>query len=174
MKHQTHRMMSAEEQSAIPYLYYEKKLSTLEIAAQFGQHRTSVGWWLTKHGYKLRTVGEAGRLRASKRHLLKKRYKDNTYGYYTVYLAPDSPYYAMRKGNRDIVLEHRLIMAQHLGRVLERHEIVHHLNGIRTDNRVKNLALLTRRTHPGRTLVPLLTQRIRELEGELAQQRMSL
>jgi len=43
--------------------------------------------------------------------------------------------------------QHRFIMEQHLGRKLNINEDVHHINNIKTDNRIENLQLLTHSEH---------------------------
>lgn len=57
-------------------------------------------------------------------------------GYVKVY-CPEHPY-AM---NGRYVKEHRLVMERHLGRFLFSNENVHHINGIKDDNRLENLEL---------------------------------
>jgi len=61
-------------------------------------------------------------------------------GYYRI-LCPNHPC-ADKNG---YVLEHRLVMEAHLGRVLLPSEIVHHINHNVRDNRIENLMLFPSR-----------------------------
>jgi len=62
---------------------------------------------------------------------------------YILIRKPDHPM-ASKEG---YVMEHRLVMAEHLGRPLTRDEVVHHRNAIPNDNRIENLVLMEKRHH---------------------------
>lgn len=63
-----------------------------------------------------------------------------THGYVYIWIAKDDFFYPMAGGN-GYILEHRLVMAQSLGRCLQPWELVHHKNGIRDENQRENLEL---------------------------------
>ncbi len=75
-------------------------------------------------------------------------------GYIVVLIPADHPFASMRWG-QGYVLEHRLVMAEALGRPLGPDETVHHINGVKNDNRRENLQLRNGRHGKGVALVCL-------------------
>lgn len=93
----------------------------------------------------------------------------NWRGYVYIY-APDHPN-ATKQG---YVFEHRLVMEKHLGRLLEPHEIVHHINGVKDDNQVENLELTENGKHisdhfKNSHKATALSKRVKQLEARIAE-----
>ncbi len=101
--------------------------------------------------------------------------------YVLIKVAPSDFYYpmAIRSG---YVREHRLVMAKQLNRCVLSWEIVHHINGVTTDNRLENLELLPsegkHNTQLNKYILKLerenitLRTRIQELEQNILKEEM--
>lgn len=119
--------------------------STLDIGEQFGITHWAIGLWLRKHGIKTRDPAEATRRPRARAKISEARWRGgrrNQRGY--VYVMSLGHPYGDKNG---YVQEHRLVMEEHLGRILSPKEVVHHINGITTDNRLENLIVMEKHNH---------------------------
>lgn len=119
--------------------WYEKDgLTFQQIADRLNQLPQMVGKVARKNGFRTRRTGP----KSGAEHTGWKGGRQlDKHGYVLVYCkghphAKDGRY----------IREHRLVMEQHLGRYLERGEVVHHINGDRQDNRIENLFLFPSNT----------------------------
>ena len=171
---QKHTDWTAQLVQKVYNMYYKQNMSAKEISKVVNVKPYTILTALKRHGYNLRTNSESQKLVHAKHPELycmaaspswKGGRRINKYGYVMVLLSKNDPYYPMAQKSGHIG-EHRLIMAQHLGRCLEKWEIVHHRNGNKSDNRIKNLKLLpSPYEHRPYTLVTTkVVQRIKMLE----------
>lgn len=87
--------------------------------------------------------------------------------YPMIRLPIDSPFYPMARKNSGCVYVHRLIMAQHLNRCLESWEVVHHINGDKSDNKIGNLQLTTPFEHSPNTILITTINRLKKENRKL-------
>ena len=85
---------------------------------------------------------------------IEKKVSSGKYIYAVVYNHPNSI-------KHNYVYEHRIVMENYLNRILEKDEIIHHINGNGKDNRIENLELCLVEVHSrfhrktGKTMVRL-------------------
>ena len=132
------RRVFTDEQEAEIARRYAAGESSVQLARALGSNHSTMLDAISRQGLERRPAGARAGALAPKwgggRHVMRT-------GYVRVWIAPDEFPEMRRHANRCYVLEHRLVMARHLGRPLERHEQVHHRNGDRSDNRIENLEL---------------------------------
>lgn len=140
--------------------------SLRQIAEIYGIHMETMRRFCHRVGIKVRTIGEATRVGHQTGNIIhwwsppnKARGWKRADGYIREY-KPKHPN-ADKKGN---IWQHRRVMAEKLGRPLKAYEIVHHLNGITSDNRPENLCITDRHNHDKFSLRRALQVRIKELE----------
>lgn len=96
------------------------------------------GWLKGKKGYT-----NAGSFKPnSKPWNWKGGIKKDSGGYILIH-KPDHPFC----NNHGYVFQHRLVMEEFLGKLLNPEERVHHINGIRNDNRIENLKLFNNQSN---------------------------
>lgn len=113
----------------------DQGLSQREIGAELGMSQAVVGRILSRAGYPTMVV------RRGANHGSWKGGRIAAPGGYTALLVAPDDALAVMRNCMGYVLEHRLVMARSLGRPLTKTETVHHINGIKVDNRIENLQL---------------------------------
>lgn len=154
-------------------LHWVDNLTTVEIEKIFGYNSDgfAVAKEFDKRGIRRRNQSEAAilshRLHPEKYKFVEgekhPRWRGGRRHHACGYILVNMPEHPNRHKNK-MVFEHRLVMEKRIGRLLKREEIVHHLNGIKDDNREENLVIVTNKKHERWTLVKALQSRIRELE----------
>lgn len=158
----------------VKHLYFDEKLSCHQIAERLGCSKCVIIPRVRALGC-MRSLSEATKLAYktgghSSEYIFKRNWKGGRVisgGYVKVY----KPGHHLATKRR-YVLEHRLVWEETHNEPLPENWVVHHVNGIKTDNRPDNLVAYPRGKH--NKLIPLMAERIRKLEIDNRQLKKAL
>lgn len=111
---------------------YEQGKTMTELSREFGIPEETLRRKMKAHGIVMRPRGQP-----FGKHLPNGGKTTDKHGYILVKAPLDHPY----KNKNGYIREHRLLMEKHLGRYLDPAEVIHHINGVKSDNRIENLQL---------------------------------
>jgi len=162
----TKRKPTLEFREELIKLYIEQKLSTRQIAPLIGvDSKSTVLGYLKRYGIAIRESHEANRIRLEKRlgyppKVYGDRYETN-WGYIMVRCLGHP-----RSRHHGFVLEHILVWERNHLSQLPKGWVVHHVNGVRNDNRPENLIAMPQKRHQA-GLIKALRDKVRNLETEI-------
>lgn len=161
----TSRNLLPSSKGFLEYLYWEQKLSMNRIGKMYNVSPGTVDAKLKEFGIKTRTQHEGQLLRGiANSGVNNPNYKNgrtqNGKDGYIFILKPEHP-----KAHQGYVREHLLVWEEAHGKSLPDGWVIHHLNGVKNDNRIENLVAMKDKSHI--RLIPKLQHRIRELEKKL-------
>lgn len=137
-------------------LYVDQKMSQGKISKMFNVSQPQVGRWLRTSGIKSRSFHQSGPDHTRWKGGIRK-----VQGRFKIW-KPEHP----RADHGGYVFQHILIWEKKYGQIPEGY-IVHHLNGIKDDDRIGNFKLMKKSEHSPWLTLQALQKHVRSLEKKI-------
>jgi hypothetical protein len=161
---QTPSLPEQLKEDALRKYYLDEELSVASIAEKLNSSIWYVRRALGVFGIPKRTRSEVQSI-TNRRRIPKRKKRITTNEGYIMLNMPDHP--RASRGSKTYVFEHIVVWEKANHQLLPDDWIVHHINGIKDDNRIKNLMALPRKNHHSWLVLQDAQKHIVELEEEI-------